>query len=66
MDDDMLKQLWALREVNRSLVIGLETALFVMQRWDSLSPERRESMINSLEGLLTQGKEAYRIEPQKH
>lgn len=66
VDDETAKYLWALGEVNKALITGLETAIFVMQKCDSLTPERRQSMINSLQGLISQSKEAYGQEPSKH
>ena len=52
MDDETAKYLWALREVNKALSTGLETAMFAMQKWDDLTPQRRQSMIKSLQELI--------------
>ncbi len=46
--------------------MGLETAIFVMDKWDDLAPERRQSIIEKLQGLVAQSKEAYEMEPPKH
>lgn len=54
MDDETLGQLWALREVNKGLILGLNTAIFVMENWDDLTEERRTSMITSVKGLVAQ------------
>lgn len=59
MDDEAVQILWALREVNKSLITGLKTAVFVMEKWDELSPDRRKSMIESMKGLVNQSNEAY-------
>ena len=40
MDDETVKHLWTLRKVNEGLMLGLKTALFVMEGWDELSPEK--------------------------
>ncbi len=42
MDDEIVKHLWALREVNKALITGLESAILVMDKWDELTPERRQ------------------------
>jgi len=66
MEDETLKQLWALREVNKALITGLETAIFVMDKWDELSPERRKSTIEALQKLISQSNKAYGTEPTEH
>ena len=52
MDDETVKYLWALREVNKTLITGLETAIFVMGKWDDLTPERRQSMIPNFASIV--------------
>ena len=66
MDDETVKYLWALKEVNKALITGLETAIFVMDKWDELTPKRRKSTIESLQKLISQSNEAYETEPPKH
>jgi len=66
MDNETVKYLWALQEVNKALITGLTTAIFVMEKWDDLLPERRESIIKSLQGLISQSNAVYGTEPQKH
>ena len=66
MDDETAKYLWALREVNKALITGLETAMFAMQKWDDLTPQRRQSMIESLQQLISQSNKAYGTETAKH
>ncbi len=66
MDDEAVKHLWALREVNKALIAGLELAVFLMDKWDDLAPERRKSMIEKLQGLIAQSKEAYGEKPAEH
>ena len=66
MDNATLKYLWALREINKSLVSGLETADFVMDKWDELTPERRKSMIEKLQVLMKESNEAFGTEPPEH
>ena len=66
MDDETAKHLWALREVNKALITGLDSAILVMDKWDELTPERRQSMIESLQQLIAQSNNAYETEPPKH
>ena len=66
MDDETAKYLWALREVNKALITGLETAMFAMQKWDDLTPQRRESIIQSIQKLISQSNKAYGTETAKH
>lgn len=66
MDDATAKYLWSLKEINKALITGLETAIFVMDKWDELEPERRKSMIEKLQGLIKQSIEAFGKEPPKH
>jgi len=66
MDDETVKYLWALKEVNKALITGLESAIFVMDKWDEITPERRQSMIESLQQLISQSNKAYETEPPKH
>ena len=66
MDDETVKYLWALREINKALITGLESAIFVMDKWDDLAPERRQSMIESMQQLISQSNKAYETEPPKH
>ena len=66
MDDETVKYLWGLKEVNKALITGLETAMFAMQKWDDLTPQRRQSMIESLQQLISQSNKAYGTETAKH
>ena len=66
MDDETAKHLWALREVNKALITGLESAILVMDKWDELTPERRQSIIESVQQLISQSNKAYGTETAKH
>ncbi|MBW2063331.1 MAG: hypothetical protein JRJ03_00220 [Deltaproteobacteria bacterium] len=63
MENETVKHLWALQQVNRALITGLKTAVFVMEKWDHLGPERRKSMIESLQGLVSQCDAIYGTQP---
>jgi hypothetical protein len=66
MDNQTVKHLWALREVNKGLILGLKTALSVMEGWDDISPARRQSTMASVRTLIAQSEEEYGTEPTKH
>lgn len=66
MDEETTKYLWGLKEINKSLITGLETAIFVMDKWYQLQPEKRESIIGKLKGLISKSKEAYETESTRH
>ena len=66
MDEEITKHLLALKEVNRALITGLETAIYTMQKWDEMAPERRESIIEKLLGLIAQSNQAYEMQIPKH
>jgi len=66
MDNETLNHLLALRAVNKALIEGLKLAVFVLEREEELTPERRKSMIDSLKGLVSQSEEIYGEAPTKH
>ena len=66
MDDQTAKHLWALQKVNEALIEGLKLAIFVLEREEELTPERRKSMIESLKTLVSQSEEIYEAAPTKH
>lgn len=63
MDDATAKYLWSLGEINKALITGLETAVFVMEKWDELTPKGRKIMIEKLQGLIKQSNEAFGTKP---
>jgi len=66
MDDETVKHLWALQKVNEALIEGLKVAIFVLEKEEELSKERKKSMIRSLKGLIAQGEEIYGETPTNH
>jgi hypothetical protein len=66
MDDETVKHLWALREVNKGLILGLKTALSVMEGWDDISPDRRQSTMDAVKKLIAKSEKAYGAEPTEH
>ena len=66
MDDETVKHLLALRKVNEALIEGLKVAIFVLEKEEELSKDRKKSMIRSLKGLIAQGEEIYGEAPTNH
>ena len=66
MDDETVQHLWALKRVNEALIEGLKLAIFVLEREEELTPERRKSMIESLKTLVSQSEEIYGEASTKH
>ena len=66
MDKETVKHLWALRKVNEVLIEGLKVAIFVLENGKELTPERRNSLIKSLKGLIAQSEEIYAEAPTEH
>ena len=66
MGDETVQHLWALQKVNEALIEGLKLAISVLEREEELTPERRESMIQSLKRLVSQSEEIYGEAPTKH
>jgi len=66
MDDETVKHLLALRKVNEALIESLKVAIFVLEKEEELSNERRKSMVESLKGLIVQSEEIYEEAPTKH
>jgi len=59
MDQETTKYLWALKEINKSLVVAIETALALMEKWEEFDLERRQAIIEMLKQLTTRSKEAF-------
>jgi hypothetical protein len=59
MDQETAKYLWALKEINKSLVVAIETALALMEKWESFDPDRRKAIIEMLKQLTARSKEAF-------
>ena len=66
MDNETVEHLWALKRVNEALIEGLKLAIFVLEREEELTPERRKSIIESLKTLVSQSEEIYGKEETRH
>ena len=56
--EDLAKYILALNDMNKSLILGIETAIKVMKNWENYEQEQRDSVINGLEGMLKTAKKA--------
>ncbi len=66
MDDKTEKYLWALRKVNEALIEALKMAIFVLEKEEELSKERKKSLTESLKDLVAQFEEIYPESPTQH
>jgi hypothetical protein len=61
MDDEVVKHLLELREINETFMTGLDAAVHAMEKWDGLSEERKESMISALKKIMDQSEEMQKL-----
>jgi hypothetical protein len=61
--DEYLK---TLRDINAALTTGLQTAIALLENFERLPEEQRESMIIQLKQLVEASHKAYRPEPTDH
>ena len=66
MNDDTIKALQSLKEVNEALIMGLEGAVHYMENWEELTPEKRQSTIDKLKALMVQSDKFYGTKPTEH
>ena len=66
MDEEAVKILWALRQVNQGLIEAMKGAIFLLEKGKILSEKRRKTLIESLKNLIAQSEEAYGNVPTKH
>lgn len=66
MDEDAFAVLTALKSVNDALLEGLKDVIFILENESDISPERRDSLIAAIKGLIKQGEEAYGIAIIEH
>jgi hypothetical protein len=66
MDENTVKHLWALREVNKALIDGLKAAAYVLEHIEEISKKQRDSMVETIKELIAQSEEVYGEEVTKH
>ena len=59
MDPYAFQVLVALRKVNESLLEGLRTCIFILEKKEQLTPESRKWLIVSIKSLIQQGETAF-------
>jgi len=67
MDNKTVNYLWVM---NEALIKGLKTAIYAFEKVNEFSPEKRQSIIDSLKELVSKSEELYtqehEPEPTKH
>ena len=66
MGNETLKHLLALREVNKTLIDGLKSAVYFLDKVEEISEEQRRSMVETLNGLIAQSEAVYGEAPTRH
>ncbi len=66
MAGEELEVLWAFKQVNDTLIAGLESAVHTLENWDDLSQKRRKSVIETIKKMIAQSKEVFEKVPTKH
>jgi hypothetical protein len=52
MDDETMKALQILREVNEALITGLEGAISCMENWDKFTSEDQKAAIEKFSNIV--------------
>jgi hypothetical protein len=66
MDDETMKTLQILRDVNEALIVGLEGAISCMENWKNLSQEVQQSTIDKLKAIVAQSGKYYGTKQSEH
>ena len=66
MENDTSRHFSDLAELNEALVAGLEAAVYLMENWDSHTPQGRLSIIAALQDLIYRSKNGYGTTQTKH
>jgi hypothetical protein len=66
MEPEAFQVLVALRSVNQALLEGIKACVYILEKEEELTPERRKSLINSLKGMIEQGEKAFESIPTEH
>lgn len=66
MDEDTIKALKYLRDVNEALITVLEETVYYMEECEEPNPEVLESSIVGLKSLIAQSDKFYRTKPTEH
>ena len=66
MDDETMKELQILREVNEALITGLEGAISCMENWDKFTSEDQKAAIEKLKVIVAQSGKYYGTKESEH
>jgi hypothetical protein len=66
MDDETMKALQVLREVNEALITGLEGAISCMENWDKFTSEDKKAAIEKLKVIVAQSGKYYGTKESEH
>lgn len=66
MDDESVQYFWKLHRVNADLMRGLKTAIYVLENLETLPPEKRQVMLDSLKKTVSQNEGAVGDETTVH
>ena len=66
MDDESVQYFWKLHRVNADLIKGLKTAIYVLENLETLPPEKRQVMLDSLKKTVSQSENTIADETTVH
>lgn len=58
MEDDALQYLWTLHKVSKALIDGLKSNVYLMEKWEEIPEDKRQTMIEQVNGLIEYGEKA--------
>jgi hypothetical protein len=66
MDEETMKALQILRQVNEALIDALGGAILCMENWNSFTPEEKQASIEKLKALVAQSGRYYGPKKPEH
>ena len=66
IDDESAKYINSLQSIIKSLTIGLESAVLVMEKWDEMEMDKREYIISHLKTIIENSTNAYSHKYTQH
>lgn len=64
MDDETVKYISILKDINKALTIGLESAILLMDKWEEITPEQKEAVIKNLTVIIAKSKSTFEADPE--
>lgn len=59
MENETARYIEALKDINKALTIGLESAILLMEQWDEITSEQRDAVIKNLTVIISKSKDTY-------